>query len=108
MGRLTLRLPDTLHQQLKKMADHERVSMNQYIVYALTRQMTLAYTVSPIPESAVEEQRAAYAALLQGLGEASFAEISAALDEREEVAPEEALTPQVVKRLKEKLTRSSP
>ena len=39
MSRLTLRLPETLHQQLCHLAEDEGVSLNQYIVYALTRQV---------------------------------------------------------------------
>ncbi|CUS03490.2 Protein encoded in hypervariable junctions of pilus gene clusters (fragment) [Candidatus Promineifilum breve] len=42
MARLTLRLPDTLHEQLQTLAEQEAVSLNHYIVYALTRQATLA------------------------------------------------------------------
>ena len=42
MSRLTLRLPDTLHRQLSKQAEREGISLNQYIVYALTREATLA------------------------------------------------------------------
>jgi hypothetical protein len=38
MGRLTVRLPNVLHTQLEKIARYEGVSLNQYIVYALTRQ----------------------------------------------------------------------
>jgi hypothetical protein len=41
MSRLTLRLPETLHHQLTGLADREGVSLNQYIVYALTRQTPL-------------------------------------------------------------------
>jgi len=55
MSRLTLRLPETLHNQLSALADEEAVSLNQYIVYALTRQVTLAYTVQPVAETAVKE-----------------------------------------------------
>ncbi|MFO0097762.1 MAG: toxin-antitoxin system HicB family antitoxin [Aphanizomenon sp.] len=33
-----MRLPETLHQHLIKLAEIEAVSLNQYIVYALTRQ----------------------------------------------------------------------
>jgi hypothetical protein len=70
MGRLTLRLPGTLHDQLADLAQREGVSLNQYIVYALTRQVTLTYTVQTLPEQAVAEQRASFKALLQGLGRA--------------------------------------
>ena len=74
MSRLTIRLLDTLHPQLSVMAKDEGISLNQYIFYALTRQVTLAYTVHPVPASEVAEQRASYTALLQNLGEATFEE----------------------------------
>lgn len=99
MSRLTLRLPETLHQQLEDLAAREAVSLNQYIVYALTRQATLAYTVQSVPAAQVAEQRAAYAALLQSLGETTFDQVAAALAEREPVDPEPGLTPTVVKAL---------
>lgn len=104
MSRLTLRLPDTLHRQLEEIASNEAISLNQYIVYALTRQATLAYTVQAVPEKAVAEQRAAYTALLQNLGQATFKQIQKTLDEREKVKPERGLSPEVVERLKRKLT----
>lgn len=103
MSRLTVRLPETLHDHLRELAEQEGVSLNQYIVYALTRQTTLDYTVQPLPEQAVEEQRAAYTALLQNLGQASFDEIQAALAERETVEPEPGLTPEVIERLRRRL-----
>jgi predicted transcriptional regulator len=101
MSRLTLRLPDSLHRQLEELASNEAVSLNQYIVYALTRQITLAYTVQAVPEKAVAEQRAAYAALLQNLGETSFEQIQKTLDERETIFPESGLSPEVVNRTKQ-------
>ncbi|MFM6040510.1 MAG: toxin-antitoxin system HicB family antitoxin, partial [Sphaerospermopsis kisseleviana] len=39
ISQLTLRLPATLHQHLIKLAETEGISLNQYIVYALTRQV---------------------------------------------------------------------
>jgi len=103
MSRLTLRLPDTLHRQLEQLASNEAISLNQYIVYALTRQATLAYTVQAVPEKAVAEQRAAYTAILQNLGQATFKQIQKTLDERETVKPERGLSPEVVERLKRKM-----
>ena len=107
MSRLTLRLPETLHEQLLALADAEAVSLNQYIVYALTRQVTLAYTVQPVEESAVKEQRAAYTALLQSLGSATFGEVEQALAGREKVKPEKGLTPDTVRALKARIARAS-
>ena len=103
MSRLSLRLPDSLHRQLEELASSEAVSLNQYIVYALTRQITLAYTVHALPEKAIAEQRASYSALLQNLGQDTFKQIQKTLDGRETVKPERGLTPDVVERLKKKL-----
>ncbi len=108
MSRLTLRLPDTLHQQLETLAEHEAVSLNQYIVYALTRQATLAYTVQQVPEKAIREQRASYNALLQSLGQATAEEIAAALDERDPAEPEEGLTPEVLATITARLRLPKP
>jgi hypothetical protein len=103
MSRLTVRLPGTLHSQLTALATREGISLNQYIVYALTRQATLAYTVQAVPAQAVAQQRASFTALLQSLGQASFDEIEALLAEREVVEPEAGLNPEVLIRLRERL-----
>jgi hypothetical protein len=103
MGRLTVRLPGTLHAQLTSLAEQEGVSLNQYIVYALTRQVTLAYIVQPVPEQEVAQQQASFAAVLQSLGQASFDEIEAVLSEREPVEPEYGLNRERVARLQERL-----
>jgi predicted HicB family RNase H-like nuclease len=105
MSRLTVRLPGTLHNQLTALAEREGVSLNQYIVYALTRQVTLAYTVQTVPEGAIAEQRTSFTALLQSLGQASFDEIEAAMAEREATEPEEGLSSQVVNRLQERVAK---
>ena len=60
MSRLTLRLPETLHQQLTNLAEGEGVSLNQYIVYALTRQVTLAYSVSSVSEEEIQQQNLSF------------------------------------------------
>lgn len=103
MARLTLRLPETLHQQLEAQAEAEGVSLNQYIVFALTRQITTAYSVQTVPEKVIAEQRAQYSLLLQSLGQASFDEIAAALSAREPVEPEAGLTPELVARLRDRM-----
>ncbi|HEY65917.1 MAG TPA: toxin-antitoxin system HicB family antitoxin [Caldilineae bacterium] len=103
MGRLTVRLPETLHRQLEMQARREGVSLNQYIVYLLTRQVTLAYTVQAVPEEDAARQRDQFAALLQQLGQASHEEIQQVLAEREKVAPETELSPELVSRLQERL-----
>jgi len=103
MSRLTLRLPETLHRQLEQLAQSEETSLNQYIVYALTRQVTLAYTVRPLPDKAIAEQKAGFTALLQSLGQASFDEIEQVMAEREKVEPEKGLTPELVQAIKSRI-----
>jgi hypothetical protein len=41
MARLTVRLPDSLHQQLAERARQEGVSLNQFLVYALAKVATV-------------------------------------------------------------------
>ena len=99
MGRFTLRLPKSLHQELEEIAGHEGVSLNQYIVYALTQQVTtdkLRQRVLPDVQSVsrdeVLEQYAAFERLKTELGKAAAeTEIEKYLSEREEIAPETGL-----------------
>ena len=104
MSRLTLRLPNTLHNQVRALAEHESISINQYVVYALTRQVTQAYDVQEVPDKGIRQQRAAYIALLQSLGQASFEEIKEVLDKREEVELEIGLNPEVFEKLRNRIS----
>ncbi len=103
MSRLTVRLPDTLHRQLESLAKREHVSLNQYIVYALTQQTALTHTVQAIPEDAVTRQKEDFTALLQHLGKASFDEIKKELAKREKTDPEPGLKPEAVERLRTRI-----
>lgn len=103
MSRLTVRLPETLHHQLSDLAEREGVSLNQYIVYALTRQTTLAYRIQAVPVEEIKQQRASFTALLQSLGQASMTEIEQMLAEREVVEPEAGLSPEMMERLQTRL-----
>ncbi|MUL38872.1 YlcI/YnfO family protein [Gloeocapsopsis dulcis] len=107
MSRLTLRLPETLHQQLIHLAESEGVSLNQYIVYALTRQVALAYTVQATPIEEIIQQQQAFQALIKELGQASSTEAKAVLDKREVVQPEEELSPEIVARFQQRIRDAS-
>lgn len=102
MSRLTLRLPETLHQQLANLADREGVSLNQYIVYALTRQATSSDQVQVKSEAEVLQQQEAFQELKQRLGQSSRVEVEAILAQRERVEPEADLQPDVVARLQKR------
>ncbi len=105
MSQLLIELPQTLHHQLETLAQSEGVSLSQYITFALTRQTTLAYTVRAVPENDLAQQRTAFATLLQSLGKVSFAEIDQVMQEREVVAAESGLTPEVVKLLQGRIAQ---
>lgn len=107
MSRLTLRLPETLHQQLTHLAEGEGVSLNQYIVYALTRQAALSHAIQVVPESEIEQQQQTFQALLKQLGVASSQEIASILATREKVDAEAELSTDVVTRIKEQIRKRS-
>ena len=101
MSRLTLRLPETLHRQLEFLANTENTSLNQYIVYALTRQVTLAYTVVQVPKEDLEHQQANFNALRRSLRKGSSEEIKEALDSREAEEANPAMLSNEVRRMRE-------
>jgi len=103
MSRLTLRLPDTLHQQLIHLTESEGVSLNQYIVYALTCQSSTNYTTQPIPKQEASQQQSDFNNLLQKLGKASPTEIEVVLAEQETVEPEKELTPEIIAQFQRRL-----
>ena len=103
MSRLTLRLPETLHQQLVNLAQGEGISLNQYIVYALTCQVTSAYTVEAISKEDIDKQQEKFNKLIAKLGEVNSAEVKQALSQREIVEPEAELTPEIINRLQAKI-----
>ena len=105
MGRFTLRLPQTLHHELESRAQQEGVSLNQYIVYALTRQVASSYTLKRVPDKEILAQRQRYDELLRKLGKpANAAEAENFLAEREIVGPEEALPEEILTAIQARIT----
>jgi hypothetical protein len=107
MSRLTLRLPEALHRQLEAQAKREGVSLNQYVVYALSRQLTQSYMVHAVCEEKVTQQQSQFTALLRELGQASPEAIKAVLAARDHVASEPELTPDVVALLRAHLAATA-
>jgi len=70
------------------------VSLNQFVVYALTQQVKPAYTVQVVPAQDIREQRERYEALLERLGppdrEAAAAFLAKRDDSEAPVDPEDA------------------
>ncbi len=107
MSRLTLRLPETLHQHLIKLAETQGVSLNQNIVYALTRQAVSTEFIQATPEKEIIEQEQSFKTLLQGLGKASESQIKSVLAEGEVVQPETELTPEIITSLQQKISNAT-
>ncbi len=107
MSRLTLRLPETLHQELAHLAEGEGVSLNHYIVYALTRQAALAHAIQVVPEAEVEQQQQAFQLLIKQLGQASSSEIESVLATREQTELETELSSDVVSLLQERIRKQA-
>lgn len=110
MSRLTLRLPDSLHRQLKAAARKENVSLNQVIVYALTQQMPF-YEVEEVSAAEVKRQEENFYWLLEQLRAGTNEDIQNFLESRESGEPEEVMDwPQVQQlraRVREKLAKQS-
>lgn len=74
MARLTVRIPDSLHRKLSEQAQKEGVSLNQYILFSLSRAVT---------EEDIESQRAQFEAMRHRYSEKDAeAALQNLLDER--------------------------
>lgn len=107
MSELTLQLPETLYHQLAVLAENEGVSLNHYVIYALTRQAFLKYTIQIQSSETVAQQKAEYDVLLQGLGNNSEPLIDEVLTRREETMPEPDLHPETIEKLKKLIANQS-
>jgi len=106
MSLLTLQLPKTLHRQLAHLAEIEGVSLNQFIVHALTSQTTSAHTIQFLPETEVELQQQSFQSLKKRLGQSSSTdEIKSILATRKQVEPEAELSLEVVAHLQEMIRK---
>ncbi len=100
MVELTLQLSETLYHQLEVLAESEGVTLNHYVIYTLTRQASLAYTIQVSSPEVIAQQRADYDTLLQRLGKGSEPSVDDILARREVVPPEPDLRPETIEKLK--------
>lgn len=106
MSRLTLRLPETLHHRLVNIAKNEGVSLNQYIVYALSCQIHNNYIVNSLSDQERQKQETTFNDLIKDLGTVENEEdIKAILNEREPVNTDEQLPLEIRDKLLSKLYR---
>jgi predicted transcriptional regulator len=65
MSTLSIRLPESLHKQLKEMAEKEGVSMNQFITLAISEKVSTLLTVDYLKERAKYGDRKNFEELLE-------------------------------------------
>jgi hypothetical protein len=64
MSVLSLRLPDSLHKQVKELAAREGISINQFVATAVAEKMSALMTEEYLEERAARGTRAKYEAAL--------------------------------------------
>lgn len=64
MSTISLRLPDSLHEQARQLAKSDRVSINQLITTALAEKVSALLTVEYLAERAARGDRARFDAVL--------------------------------------------
>lgn len=65
MSALSIRLPASLHKQLKQLAAQEGISMNQLITLAVTEKMSALMTVDYLKDRAKQGSREKFEAILK-------------------------------------------
>jgi predicted DNA-binding ribbon-helix-helix protein len=60
MSTLSLRLPESLHKQLKAVAERDGVSINQFIATAVAEKLSALMTVDYLEERAARGDRARF------------------------------------------------
>ncbi len=106
MGQVEISLPETLRYHLEIIAKKEKMPLNQYIVYALTRQAMLASMFHTLSKEERVRQHEDFEERLQRLGEASFEDLERILQEREPVEPDPDLAPEVISRLQNRIAEA--
>jgi hypothetical protein len=74
MTTLSLRLPNSLHQQLRELAEKEGISINQLISTAVAEKVSALLTEDYLATRASRGNRSAYEAVLAKVPEAEPAE----------------------------------
>jgi len=61
---MTIRLPDSLHKEIKRLAQAEGVSINQFLTLAAAEKISALRTVAYLREEAAKGSRADFEAFL--------------------------------------------
>ena len=60
MSTLNLRLPDSLHEQIKKLAKQDGISINQFVSSAVAEKMSALMTVKYLEERASKSSKSKF------------------------------------------------
>ncbi len=67
MSALTIRIPESLHQNLKALAEREGVSANQFIASAVAEKMASVMTLNYLKSEAAQARRGDFEAFLDAV-----------------------------------------
>ena len=70
MSTLSIRLPESLHKQVKELAENEGTSMNQFIALAVAEKMSALMTLEYLEERASRGNREKFDSVLEKVPEA--------------------------------------
>lgn len=70
MNALTIRLPDSIHQTIKKLAKREGCSVNQFLANAAAEKMSVLLTLDYLRAEAAEGRREDFEAFLAAVPDA--------------------------------------
>ncbi len=65
MSALSLRLPESLHKQVKKLAEQEGISINQFVTSAVAEKMSALVTEEYLGKRASRGKRETFEAVLK-------------------------------------------
>ncbi len=65
MSTLSVRIPDSLHKEIKKLSKKDNISINQFIASAVTEKITALETVDYLQERAERGDLKKYSAVLK-------------------------------------------
>lgn len=74
MNTLSIRIPESLHEQARELAENEGISMNQFITLAVAEKMSALMTVKYLEERARRGSREKFDAMLKKVPEAKTEE----------------------------------
>ncbi|MBU6360329.1 MAG: type II toxin-antitoxin system HicB family antitoxin [Chloroflexi bacterium] len=107
MTRMTIRLPDSLHNMMQQQATREGLSLNQFILYSLTRQSAFNYAVAALPADQALAEHARFQALLKSLGpEMSDEEWQTFLSERDNAPRRAGVSIETENKLRQKIAQT--